>query len=156
MRFGGWGAKSGNKFGARKSVYKGIEFDSTVERQRYMYLECQEQKGEISCLRRQVRFLIIPKLTRMVAKQLKTKVRYDERVVELPAYYTSDFCYIENGVYVMEDVKNGYSQEIRDYPLRRKLMMQKIKAHNMKGRGQWIFRESVLKGKSLVIKDLKT
>ena len=113
MRFGGWGAKSGNKFGARKSVYKGIEFDSTVERQRYMYLECQEQKGEISCLRRQVRFLIIPKLTRMVAKQLKTKVRYDERVVELPAYYTSDFCYIENGVYVMEDVKNGYSQEIR-------------------------------------------
>lgn len=156
MRFGGCGAKNGNKFGARKSVYKGIEFDSTVERQRYMYLECQEQKGEISCLRRQVRFLIIPKLTRMVAKQLKTKVRYDERVVELPAYYTSDFCYIENGVYVMEDVKNGYSQEIRDYPLRRKLMMQKIKAHNMKGRGQWIFRESVLKGKGLVIKDLKT
>lgn len=154
MGFRGWN-KGTNKYGAHKSTYDGITFDSTVERQRYMYLKYQQQNGEISNLHRQMRFLIIPKLTKMVAKQLKTKIRYDERVVELPAYYTGDFIYKENGKYVIEDVKNEYSQDIRDYPLRRKLMMQKIVAHNKKGRGQWFFRESILKGKSLVIKDIE-
>ena len=156
MGFSGWNSKKGkNKFGAKKSLYDGIKFDSTVERQRYMYLKFQENKGEISCLRLQVKFLIIPRVTKMVPKQLKTKVRYDERVVELAAYYTADFCYIEKGRYVMEDVKNDYSQDIRDYPLRRKLMIHKIRNHNKKGRGQWFFRESILKKSRLVIKDIE-
>ena len=154
MAFRGWN-KGTNKYGAHKSTYDGITFDSTVERQRYMYLKHQQQNGEISNLHRQMRFLIIPKLTKMVAKQLKTKIRYDERVVELPAYYTGDFIYKENGKYVIEDVKNEYSQEIRDYPLRRKLMMHKIQEHNAKGRSQWFFRESVYKrDKKLHIKDI--
>ena len=156
MAFRGWNKKNTNKFGAKKTVYQGVTFDSNVERDRFRYLEFQQKAGEISNLHRQVRFLIIPKLTKTVPTQLKTKVRYDERVVELPAYYTCDFCYIENGIYVIEDVKNAYSQEIRDYPLRRKLMMQKIAAHNKKGHGKWMFRESVLKGKSLIIKDITT
>lgn len=145
--------RGSNKFGATKVEYKGIKFDSRVERDRYLYLREMQKRGEISGLRLQVRFLIIPKLTRLVPKQLKTKVRYDERTIELPAYYTCDFLYKEKGVYVCEDVKNAYSQEIRDYPLRRKLMMQKIEKHNKKGRGQWIFRESVLHGKTLKITD---
>jgi len=156
MAFRGWNKKNTNKFGAKKNVYQGVTFDSNVERDRFRYLEFQLKAGEISNLHRQVRFLIIPKLTKTVPKQLKTKVRYDERVVELPAYYTCDFCYIENGIYVIEDVKNAYSQEIRDYPLRRKLMMQKIAAHNKKGHGKWMFRESVLKCKSLIIKNITT
>lgn len=154
MGFRGWG-QSRNKFGAKKANYRGITFDSKVEMQRFMYLENQQSRGEISDLRRQVKFLIIPKITKMVPRQLKTKVRYDERVVELPAYYTADFVYIENGKYVMEDTKNAYSQEIRDYPLRRKLMIHKIKKHNAKGHGCWLFRESVLKGSRLVIKDIE-
>ena len=154
MAFRGWNTRSTNKFGARKTVYNGITFDSTVERDRYRYLYYQQQRGEISGLRLQVRFLIIPKLTRIVEIQLKTKIRYEERVVEMASHYTADFVYREGDFYVMEDVKNAYSQEIRDYPLRRKLMMQKIAVHNAKGHGKWMFRESVLKGKSLVIKDI--
>ena len=154
MAFRGWG-KSKNKFGAKKSVYNGIQFDSTVERDRYSYLSYQQQKGEISGLRLQTRFEIISKTIKVVATQLKTKIRYDERVVEMAAHYTSDFIYKENGKYVMEDVKNDYSQEIRDYPLRRKLMMKKIQEHNAKGRSQWFFRESVYKrDKKLHIKDI--
>lgn len=156
MAFIGWNKKSTNKFGARKSVYKGIEFDSTVERQRYVYLEYQQKIGEISGLRLQTRFEIISRTTKIVPTQLKTKIRYDERVVEMAANYTADFVYIENGVYVMEDVKNDYSQEIRDYPLRRKLMIKKIQAHNAKGHGHWIFRESVYRrDKKLHIKDIE-
>ena len=156
MGFRGWKNNGKNKYGAHKVTMLGIEFDSRVESQRWLYLRDMEKKGQISCLHRQIRFMIIRKITRMVPVQLKTKVRYDERVVELPAYYTCDFAYIENGRYVMEDIKNAYSQEIRDYPLRRKLMMWKIKRHNEKGRGKWIFREAVLVGKTLKIKDFET
>ena len=153
MGFSGWN-KGNNKFGAKKTEYMGIKFDSRVERDRYIYLKYMERKGEISWLRLQVRFEIIPKTSKLVGRQLKTKIRYEERVVELPAHYTADFCYYEKGRYIMEDVKNAYSQDIRDYPLRRKLMVRKIKAHNEKGHGQWLFRESVLDGKSLKIKDI--
>ena len=155
MAFKGWGKKSTNKFGAKKTSYNGLEFDSTVERDRYRYLEFMQKQGEISNLRRQVRFLIIPKVTKLVPRQLKTKIRYDERVVELASFYTCDFCYVENGRYVIEDTKNEYSQEIRDYPLRRKLMIHKIQRHNKKGRGQWFFRESIYKNSHLVIKDIE-
>ena len=156
MGFRGWDVRNTNKFGARKTVYKGITFDSNVERDRFMYLEYLQSRGAISNLRRQVRFEVIPKTIKVVPVQLKTKVRYDERVVEMAAHYTADFVYIENGRYVMEDVKNAYSQDIRDYPLRRKLMVRKIQQHNAKGRGQWFFRESILEGKSLKIKDIET
>lgn len=156
MGFRGWNSKSNNKYGARKAFYKGIEFDSTVERSRFIYLEHQVKIGEISQLHRQVSFEIIKKLTKIVPKQLKTKVKYEERVVEKSSHYTADFVYREGDVYVMEDIKNEYSQDIRDYPLRRKLMMWKIKKHNEKGRGQWIFRESVYSKGSLKIKDIKT
>lgn len=156
MAFKGWGPTK-NKFGAKKSVYKGIEFDSTVERQRYQYLEYMQQTGGISNLHRQWSFEIIPRVTKLVPKELKTKVRYDERVVEMAAYYTCDFMYIENGKYIMEDVKNDYSQDIRDYPLRRKLMIQKIVSHKAKNHGRWVFRESVYKSKDkkLHIKDIE-
>lgn len=144
---------SKNKYGASKVTFQGITFDSKVEMQRYLYLKDMERKGEISGLRRQVKFEIIPKVTKEFPKQLKTKVKYETRVVEKATSYTCDFLYKEKGKYVIEDVKNAYSQDIRDYPLRRKLMVQKIYTHNAKGRGQWIFREAVLKGKKLEIKD---
>lgn len=154
MGFRGWG-QSRNKFGAKKAEYRGKVFDSKVEMQRFMYLEHQQSRGEISNLHTQWRFQIIRKVVKIVPVQLKTKIRYEERVVEMAAHYTADFIYIENGRYVMEDVKNAYSQDIRDYPLRRKLMVVKIQDHNDKGHGQWIFRESILKGSHLVIKDIE-
>lgn len=148
------GCNNWNKYGAKKVVYKGIKFDSTVERDRFRYLEYQQIAGEISGLRLQVQFEIMPKITKLVPKQLKTKVRYDERVVESAVHYTCDFIYKENGRYIIEDVKSDYARKgSRDYPLRRHRMNEKIKAHNDKGRSQWLFREAVLVGKSLKIKD---
>ena len=153
MVFNGWN-KGWNKYGAKKVVYKGITFASTVERDRFRYLEYQQQIGEISGLRLQVQFEILPKITKMVPKQLKTKVRFEERVVESAVHYTCDFIYKDGDKYVIEDVKSDYARKgSRDYPLRRHRMVEKIKAHNDKGRSRWLFREAVLVGKSLKIKD---
>lgn len=143
-----------NKYGAHKANFRGVQFDSNVELQRYLYLKDMLRRGEITDLRRQVEFEIIPQVTKSVPVQLKTKIRYDKRVVEQAAHYTADFIYKENGVFVMEDIKSEATQDVRDFPLRRKLMVAKIYAHNAKGRSQWMFREAVLtKEKKLKITD---
>lgn len=153
MGFRGWSGGN-NKYWAKSCVYKGIKFPSNVERDRYIYLEYSEKNGEISYLHRQWRFEIMPKVTKLVPEQLKTKIRYNERVVESAVHYTCDTIYKEGDKYVIEDVKSEYGRKgSRDYPLRRHRMIEKIKAHNERGRGQWIFREAVLVGTHLVIKD---
>ena len=153
MGFKGWGG-SQFKYGNKKTSYNGILFDSTVERDRYRYLEFQLRNGEISGLRVQHRFVILPQVIKIVPTQLKTKIRYDKKVVESAAHYTCDMVYRENDRYVVEDVKSDYARKAsRDYPLRRHRMVEIIQEHNKKGRGQWIFRESVLVDGKLIIKD---
>ena len=154
MGFRGWNTGTWNKYGAKKTTYKGAEFASGVERDRYIYLEYMQKEGKISNLHTQWRFEIIEKITKRVPVQLKTKVRYEERVIEKTAHYTCDTIYKEGDRYVIEDVKSEYGRKgSRDYPLRRHLMIKKIKAHNAKGHGQWIFREAVLVVKTLKIND---
>lgn len=128
-----------------KVTYQGIEFDSKDEMMRYIDLCDRQERGEISCLHRQVSFLLIPKQSKMVVKHLKTKDKLVETFLEHPVYYTCDFLYIEKGVYVSEDTKSYFTRsQADDYPLRRKLMVQKIQIHNSKNHGQWIFREYIV------------
>lgn len=144
--------RSNNKFHATKVVYKGIVFDSTYERDRYIYLAHLQKQGKISNLRLQYSFTIIPETTKLVPTQLKTKVRWDKRVVEQDAEYTCDFLYLENGVYVCEEFKSEATSKLADYILRRKLMVKKIYEHNKRNHGKWIFREIVYerKGKTTI------
>ncbi len=128
----------------RKVTYEGIEFDSKDEMTRYIELCDLQRKGVISGLRRQYSFMLIPRQSKMVVKHLKTKDKMVEKFLENPAIYTCDFTYKEGGVYVIEDVKSLFTRMERDYPLRRKLMVQKIQNHNVKGHGQWIFREYIV------------
>ena len=147
-----FGRKStNNKFGASKVEYKGIKFDSTYERDRYIYLLDLQKQGKISSLRRQTPFLIIPKATKLVPKQLKTKVKYVERCVELQSLYHNDFTYYEDGKYISEEFKSAMTSKLADYILRRKLMVQKIYKHNKKGRSQWVFREVVYYNKKKTV-----
>ena len=127
-----------------KVIYKGREFDSRDEIMRYIELCDMQSKGLISNLRRQYSFELIPRQSKMVVKHLKTKDKMVEKFLENPAIYSCDFMYLENGVYVAEDVKSTFTRTEKDYVLRRKLMVQKILAHNDKGRGQWIFREYIV------------
>ena len=133
-----------SKYFARKVEYKGIKFDSTHERDRYIYLSKLVDDGKISALRLQKEFVIIPSTTKLVPIQLKTKVRYDKRVVEQDSRYTCDFFYVEKGKIVVEEFKSEQTAKLPDYVLRRKLMIRKISKHNEKiNRTPWIFREVV-------------
>jgi hypothetical protein len=147
-----FGAGQGNsKYGSSKVEFQGVVFDSKYERDRYLYLLDLQKQGKISGLRRQTPFLLIPKATRIVPKQLKTKVKYVESVVEMQSLYHNDFTYIEDGKYISEEFKSAMTSKLADYILRRKLMVQKIYKHNKKNRSQWVFREVVYYRKTKII-----
>lgn len=135
--------KGNSKYGASKVEYKGMKFDSKYELQYYLYLLDLQKQRKINHLRRQTKFLLIPSTKKIVPKQLKTKVKYVERVVEMQALYHNDFTFIENGKYVCCEFKSKMTSKLADYIIRRKLMVKKIYEHNKKGHGQWIFREVV-------------
>jgi len=148
-RFGN--SRDNNKYGASKVVFKGITFDSRYERDRYILLLHLQREGKISHLRLQQGFRIIKKVIKLVKKQLKTKVRWDERVVEQEARYHCDFLYKENGKIIVEEFKSKMTAELPDYILRRKLMVNKIYDHNSRqGRTQWVFREVIYERKGKV------
>ena len=152
-----WGRQNKSKYWANKATYKGIEFDSKHEMRRYIYLCDRLKKGEISDLKLQKEFVLLPATTKLVPVQLKTKVRYDKKVVEQDARYTCDFLYKENGCIVMEEFKSEQTAKLPDYILRRKLMIKKIYKHNERnGRTKWIFREVIYyfdKNKPTTIED---
>ena len=143
--------EDGSKYHSKKVEYNGMMFDSQNELNRYLYLLSLQKEGKISCLRRQTPFVLIPKTTRVEARQLKTKVKYVTKITEFPASYHNDFTYIENGIYVSEEYKSKMTSKLADYILRRKLMVRKIYDHNKKGRSKWIFREVVFHNKKKTV-----
>ena len=120
-------------------------FDSKAEYERYIYLKHQEDVGVISDLKQQVRFEIVPKLTKKIKVQLKTKIKEKEIIDERAKYYTADFTYINSsGQYVISELKSVGTALARDYPLRRALIKQIIYKHNDEvGFDDWIFEEVI-------------
>lgn len=92
--------KGKNKYGNKKVVIDGIEFDSTWEGMRYSALKIQEKAGEISNLKLQVEYSL------------------DVNGVHI-CKYVADFVYDEGGHEVVEDAK-GVKTAI--YRQKKKLM----------------------------------
>lgn len=90
-----------NKYHAKKCVIDGISFDSRREARRYTELKTLRQAGEISALKLQEPFELVPK-------------QRGERAVT----YRADFVYMEGGALVVEDVKG---MKTKDYIIKRKL-----------------------------------
>jgi hypothetical protein len=95
--------KTRNKYGAKKTQVGEVTFDSKKEAQRFMELQLLERAGEISNLRRQVKFELMgqhrPLYTR-TGRKMK---------------YTADFAYVEDGVEVIEECKGHWT---RDFEVR--------------------------------------
>jgi hypothetical protein len=95
--------KTRNKYGAKKTQVGEVTFDSKKEAQRYMELQLLERAGEITDLRRQVKFELMgqhrPLYTR-TGRKMK---------------YTADFAYVEDGVEVIEECKGHWT---RDFEVR--------------------------------------
>lgn len=82
-----------NKYGAKKIHVDGMTFDSKAEYRRWCELKLLERTGEITELKRQVSFEVVPKF------------RYQDGEIQRALHYIADFTYKENGRLVVEDVK---------------------------------------------------
>lgn len=114
--------KTRRKYGNRKVVYNGIEFDSVKEKDRYIVLKQAEAAGLISELTLQPHWDALPAKKEAYIKHLKTKDKECVRTLIQPIGYTADFSYIKEGQLVVEDVKPTPRLVSRDVPLRLKLM----------------------------------
>lgn len=110
-----------NKYHSRKAVYDGMSFDSQKELQRWLELRMLEKAGEITGLRRQVRYLLIPEQREPDTTGPKGGVRKG-KILERAVYYVADFVYKEKEAEgtVVEDAKGIRT---KDYILKRKLML---------------------------------
>lgn len=93
------------KYRAKKVEVDGIKFDSKKEATRYQVLKLMEQAGAIQDLELQKKFELIPSF------------KIDGKTIR-GISYKADFCYYENGKFIVEDVK-GYKTDV--YKLKAKL-----------------------------------
>lgn len=116
-----------SKYGAKKVICNGIEFDSRKEANRYKELYFLLRAGHIQDLELQKSFELIPAQYKVVTTgevykrgakkgQPKTKTV----CVENSVVYVADFAYKEKGETVVEDTK-GF--RTADYIIKRKLML---------------------------------
>ena len=86
----------------------GIRFDSRKEANRFYQLRLMERAGEISNLRRQVEYELIPAQKTPAGRSVR------------PVKYVADFVYDDHGKTVVEDVKGVKTREFR---IKSKLML---------------------------------
>lgn len=108
-----------NKYHAKKTVVDGITFDSSKEAHRYQELKMLEKAGEISDLRMQVEYVLIPEQREPYTIGKRGGITKG-KVIERKCSYVADFVYKENGETVVEDVKG---MRLQDYKIKRKLML---------------------------------
>lgn len=111
--------RRGNKYHAKSVAIDGIKFPSGKEGERFLYLRELEKRGEITNLRRQVRFELLPAAYKDVVKHLKTKDKVVRRLFLNPVSYVADFVYEKDGQTVVEDTK-GY--KTKEYIIKKKMM----------------------------------
>ena len=99
-----------SKYGAQKTEYDGLVFDSKREALRWRELALLQRAGEITDLRRQVKFILVP-----------AQVDENGKIAERAVSYVADFVYgdLRSGETVVEDAKGMHT---RDYIIKRKLM----------------------------------
>ena len=80
-----------NKYGNKKVDTLDGTFDSKGEHLRWLFLKDAERRGEISNLRRQVTYTLIPPVHYYSTVHLKTKDKQVERTWTREVTYTADF-----------------------------------------------------------------
>ena len=121
----------------------GTEYDS---REEYLYHQILLADKRVSCIHRQIKLSIFKSIYMLVPKQLKTKVRYDKRLMVSGHSYKPDFIFWEDGKLIVCDVKSKYTHSLREFRITAKGCISKIVAHNKKrhnGEPFVVFREAI-------------
>ncbi len=125
MAYRGW-RRNGTKYNAQKCVVDGITFDSRKEAKRYCELKLLERAGEISDLRLQVEYELIPNQYATEERYGKSGKRLKDKeiLLERKCCYVADFVYTDNrtGETVVEDTKSEATRT-PEYIIKRKLML---------------------------------
>ena len=119
------------KYGNNKIKNTFGVFDSELEWSRYLFLSNRQKEGEISGLRRQVEYLLIPAQYGTEIRHLKTKDKEVRVLLERPCSYIADFGYERNGKTIVEDCKGEdkkykgkrFSTETAAFKIKKKLML---------------------------------
>lgn len=110
-------AKNASKYKNRKVERNGVQYDSKKEAARGAVLELKQRAGEVSELKRQVKF-VLQESFKIHSK--KTKQGF-ETIKEIA--YIADFTYFMGGQFYIEDVK-GYKTP--EYKIKAKMLRKKI------------------------------
>ena len=114
------GRITGNKYRNERIEVGGVKFDSKREARRYQELLLLEKAGEISELKTQERFILIPAQREPDTVGKRGGIKKG-RVIERECIYVADFVYRDKeGNLVVEDTK-GF--RTKDYTIKRKLML---------------------------------
>lgn len=122
---------------SKRCTYNGQIFDSQAELKRYKYLLALQEKKQISELKCQVRYALIPaqyeeiETGEFYTKGEKKGQPKKKRVcVEQAVTYIADFTYMMDGELVVEDTKGfthykngGYNGAYNVFSIKRKLML---------------------------------
>ena len=112
-----------SKYHSQKVVADGEVFDSRKECRRWQELKLLEKAGEITDLRRQVPFELLPD-QREPDRIGPRGGRKRGRIIERKTVYIADFVYKDrSGRQVVEDCKG---MRTKDYIIKRKLMLYKF------------------------------
>lgn len=112
---------SGNKYGNRKIFEDGEVFDSRKEYRRWKELILLVKAGEISQLKRQVKYTLIPSQREPDITGPRGGIR-PGKLIEREVSYIADFVYTDkDGQTVVEDCKGMRTKE---YIIKRKLLLK--------------------------------
>lgn len=112
------------KYGNKKVEVDGMLFHSKKEALYYLNLKSRLKEGEISNLRMQVPYELLPAIYETQTVHLKTKDKTVEKCVQKAVHYLADFVYtdVATGKEVVVDVKGGAATVTKDYILKKKMM----------------------------------
>lgn len=111
-----------NKYHNKEVIIDGIKFKSTKEGRFYLLYKQMEKNGEISNLRMQVPYELIPAIWRDVVKHLKTKDKIVKKCVQRAVHYVADFVFIDN-LTGKEEVIDAKGFRTKEYKLKKKMML---------------------------------
>ncbi len=124
---------SNNKYQNKKTEVNGIVFDSKKEAEYYLILMHRLRNNEITNLRLQVPYELIPAVWVDEVKHLKTKDKTVRKCTQRATYYVADFVYTDTDTNeeVVIDVKSAITRKNPEYRLKKK-MMYAFKGINIK------------------------